>query len=378
MVTDKAVAPTCTATGLTEGSHCSRCDHKVAQESVPALGHAWGEWIVDVEPTEEEDGAKHRVCGTCGENETGVVPSLGHTHNYSSEVTTAPTCVAEGVKTFTCRCGDTYTEAVASLGHDMVVDKAVAPTCTTTGLTEGSHCSRCDHVVAQEEVPALGHEFDTYKSLCSVCYAPNPDFIVNTIDVTKENKLICNKYHLVGDLGPYEFLTVEIENAGHYKFVGEGLAFTIYTISTDAPGADFTTGTGASWAQYVFTEADLEPGTYWVGIVFFAGEGEYTVTVEYTAPHSHNFVDGKCECGEEDPNYVPPHEHEFVNGKCECGEEDPNYVAPEQPDEDKPEQPGEDKPEQPAPNFFQRIWATIVNFLKSIGDFFANIFKGKK
>ena len=67
---------------------------------------------------------------------------------------------------------------------------------------------------------------------------------------------------------------------------------------------------------------------------------------------------------------VPATGHSFENGKCHCGAEDPNYVAPEQ--------PGEDKPEQPAPNFFQRIWATIVNFFKSIGDFFANIFKGKK
>ena len=44
--------------------------------------------------------------------------------------------------------------------------------------------------------------------------------------------------------------------------------------------------------------------------------------------HQHSFVDGKCECGEEDPNYVPPHEHSFVDGKWECGEEDPNYVPP--------------------------------------------------
>ena len=42
--------------------------------------------------------------------------------------------------------------------------------------------------------------------------------------------------------------------------------------------------------------------------------------------HQHSFVDGKCECGEEDPNYLPPHEHSFVDGKCECGEEDPDYV----------------------------------------------------
>ena len=27
-----------------------------------------------------------------------------------------------------------------------------------------------------------------------------------------------------------------------------------------------------------------------------------------------------------------PHEHDFVNGKCACGEEDPNYVPPEMPD----------------------------------------------
>ena len=45
--------------------------------------------------------------------------------------------------------------------------------------------------------------------------------------------------------------------------------------------------------------------------------------------HEHNFVDGKCSCGETDPNYQPPeHEHEFVDGKCSCGETDPNYVPP--------------------------------------------------
>ena len=41
--------------------------------------------------------------------------------------------------------------------------------------------------------------------------------------------------------------------------------------------------------------------------------------------HKHDFVDGKCECGEADPDYVAPHEHNFVEGKCECGEADPSY-----------------------------------------------------
>ena len=49
---------------------------------------------------------------------------------------------------------------------------------------------------------------------------------------------------------------------------------------------------------------------------------------DYVPPHEHVFVDGKCECGEADPDYVPPHEHVFVDGKCECGEADPDYVPP--------------------------------------------------
>lgn len=54
-----------------------------------------------------------------------------------------------------------------------------------------------------------------------------------------------------------------------------------------------------------------------------------------------------------------PHEHEFVNGKCECGETDPDYVSPETPIE--PE-----IPEEPKLNFFQRIWRAIVEFFRNL------------
>ena len=58
--------------------------------------------------------------------------------------------------------------------HTVVIDEAVAPKCEETGLTEGSHCSECNEViVAQTEVPALGHTWidatcQTPKT-CSVC-----------------------------------------------------------------------------------------------------------------------------------------------------------------------------------------------------------------
>ena len=42
--------------------------------------------------------------------------------------------------------------------HTVVIDKAVAATCTQAGLTEGKHCSVCGvALVDQDEEPALGH-----------------------------------------------------------------------------------------------------------------------------------------------------------------------------------------------------------------------------
>lgn len=47
-----------------------------------------------------------------------------------------------------------------SCDHNIVTDAAKAPTCTATGLSEGSHCTKCGVVFkAQETVPATGHNY---------------------------------------------------------------------------------------------------------------------------------------------------------------------------------------------------------------------------
>ena len=40
-----------------------------------------------------------------------------HTHSYTSSVTKNPSCVENGVKTYTCSCGSSYTEAIPASGH---------------------------------------------------------------------------------------------------------------------------------------------------------------------------------------------------------------------------------------------------------------------
>ena len=54
--------------------------------------------------------------------------------------------------------------------HTEVIDKAVAPTCTETGLTKGKHCSACGEVlVAQEIIPAKGHDDQNNDGICDIC-----------------------------------------------------------------------------------------------------------------------------------------------------------------------------------------------------------------
>ena len=77
-------------------------------------------------------------------------------------VTTPATCTEEGVETRECSvCHETETRPVTALGHTEEVMPAVPATCTATGLTEGKRCSVCGEIlVAQQETPALGHEWD--------------------------------------------------------------------------------------------------------------------------------------------------------------------------------------------------------------------------
>ena len=62
-----------------------------------------------------------------------------HTHEYTETITKQPTCIEEGIKTFDCSCGDSYSEKINALGHSysdwITVTEA---TCTADGLKNAS------------------------------------------------------------------------------------------------------------------------------------------------------------------------------------------------------------------------------------------------
>ena len=152
-------APTCTEGGYTTHT-CTVCGDSYTDSEVAALGHSYE--VTITAPTCTEDGYTTHTCTVCGDTYTdSIVAATGH--SYDGVITMAPTCTETGVKTFTCGCGASYTESVAALGHAVVTDAAVNATCTETGLTEGSHCQTCgETLVAQEVLPATGHNYEQY------------------------------------------------------------------------------------------------------------------------------------------------------------------------------------------------------------------------
>ena len=161
IVKDVAVAPTCTETGLTEGSHCGDCNKiLIAQEVVSSTNHTE---VIDpaVAATCTETGlTEGSHCSVCNKILVAqkTVSALNHSFtNYISN--DDATCTEDGTKTAKCdRCDvtDTQSDEGSAKGHTSVVDAAVAPTYSSVGLTEGSHCADCGLVFKEQEViPAL-------------------------------------------------------------------------------------------------------------------------------------------------------------------------------------------------------------------------------
>lgn len=147
-------------------------DNKVDDTVHKFLPGKLGDWVSDKVGNKVNNIVQNKV-NDLGGQVTNLIDSFIKQftcgkHEYGDfEILKNPTCTEKGQKGKICKkCGKiTEKTDIDAAGHAPVTDPAVAPTETTDGLTEGSHCSVCGAVLqAQEVIPMRDPTIDTWFS----------------------------------------------------------------------------------------------------------------------------------------------------------------------------------------------------------------------
>ncbi|MBR3869283.1 MAG: InlB B-repeat-containing protein [Clostridia bacterium] len=135
----KAISPTCTSPGFTQGIKCSVCNEIIVAQT--------------------------------------IIPETEHDH---VAVVTTPSCTEQGYTTYTCtECGNTYiADYINATGHTPGEWEVVTPANVGVDGLEIQKCSVCDEKVDERVIPALPEE------------NPKPDVPEYTLgDVNGDNKV---------------------------------------------------------------------------------------------------------------------------------------------------------------------------------------------
>lgn len=147
-------------------------DNKVSDTVHKFLPGKLGDWVSDKIGGKVNDAVTGKV-DDLNKQVTDLISTtikqLTCTHEWGDRETLKnPTCTEKGQTGVVChKCGKVKDKKddLEPTGHTPVTDPAVAPTETTDGLTEGSHCGVCGAVLqAQEVIPMRDPTIDTWFS----------------------------------------------------------------------------------------------------------------------------------------------------------------------------------------------------------------------
>ena len=216
-VVDKAVAATCTETGLTEGKHCSVCKEVlVAQKAIPANGHSYNNGVITTESTCTEKGVKTFTCAICGDTYTEEVGATGHIFDQKNIDTkylkSAATPTESAVYYYSCTCGE---KGAITFTHGDVL-----PGYLTYQLSPNSAYYIVTGFVGNDENIAIPYIYDSLPVLGIMASAFKDNTTVKSIDIPNSIK----------EIGSYAFagctslesvaVPTSVKNISEYTFSG--------------------------------------------------------------------------------------------------------------------------------------------------------------
>ena len=163
----KTTTPAACTTARVKTYTCTFCGTTKTEE-IPATGHVTKVKKFTKDATCKTEGYSGDVyCQDCGAllEEGKVLPKVEHSWD-EGQITTPATCMAEGVKTFTCTvCEETKSEKILAVGHGATeVRNRKDATCAAKGYTGDTYCTVCGEVVGKGETTAkTAHSWDAGK-----------------------------------------------------------------------------------------------------------------------------------------------------------------------------------------------------------------------
>lgn len=224
-------APTCTATGTK--TYTCKCGY-TKTETVAAIDHSYDSVVMA--PTCSEGGYTMYTCTLCGDTYTdSEVAATGH--SYTSKVTTEATCETTGVETFTCHCGESYTQEIPLKNHSWSNWDEASSVFTTT----------CEHGCNQTIKLTLEYRVSDYVWLNAFVQGP------------AEMTLTTNEYTLQPINGDYYLVRKINAKELPIKFTVQFTALGANTPSGEnALEISFATYKSIKEAEYVVREAELK------------------------------------------------------------------------------------------------------------------------
>ena len=150
---------------------CTVCGDKVDLDV-----HFPGQWILDKEAGEYEDGQQHKACMVCERVlQTEVIPATGCLHgNEELRGALEPTCTEEGYTGDWCcpRCDAVVQEGepIPMLPHDTEIENLKEATCTEEGYTGDEVCQLCMGVIVEgETLEKLPHDTEMENKKEATC-----------------------------------------------------------------------------------------------------------------------------------------------------------------------------------------------------------------